>query len=480
MRLLAFTGVAIFSGLGLGWTLLHLVLNRESLGRVFHLVLCAGMGWGGLALVGFYWMLAGGRLGLSVVLAVTLAGWVGLLLLRRSRQRTKPEKSARFSSVDIFQLGLIGLGVLFAFVLAVSKPPDTWDAVANWDFKARVLFQERTLYTDSLLPGDESSARVHPRPRHALGWPLLAAGYSSLVGGYDDRALPIMTAIMFALLLGAIYGAHRQIRTQSLSLFACVLLVCIPFLYYGSLFRMLLIGGKKSNVLNGNADLPLAFFFFLGGTALYFWMRENSSRWLVASALFMTFGAYIKNEGLALYVVVLIVTAAYSAVQLRKKFLRSVSIYAGVSLPLLAPWLYFRTLLPLEPAEERMLFDSAHFGLMLDQLPTMVGFFFREAANVTHWGLLWYLLPIAMIGYRRTLVRTEVRYVGLTLLTGLGVYALALAAAPVGDLGRAFFTNRTVGRLLFHFAPITVFFLMGLIWPSDHAETSNPDLEQQS
>jgi hypothetical protein len=284
-----------------GCTVTRTIFRRTEIARIEEAVLAFGFGLGFAPLLMFYLALAGARLSLRNILFVFAPLILTALVdIGRRLRRPLPEQSAPRAPLSPLERGLIvaiASAVVFAFVLVASKPFDTWDAVTTWGFKAKVLSHEQTIYTDAFLDQDGSLTRIRPRPQYPLGWPMLEHLAGLFAGGFDETKLKLVGAMFFGLLIMAMYAACRTWHSRIHSLFACLLLVSIPFIYYQSAFRILLVGGKKSAVLGGMADLPLACFVFLSAILLFRWVENQRVSWLIGAAVFAACAAFTKNEG---------------------------------------------------------------------------------------------------------------------------------------------------------------------------------------
>ncbi|MBI3948968.1 MAG: hypothetical protein HY314_00715 [Acidobacteria bacterium] len=450
-----------------GYAIKRLIFRRIETSRIEEMTLALGFGLGFTPLLMFDLAFAGARLSprnllllLSLLVSISLAfvwrGFRGIRLIRATSR-------VRLSPLERALTALIVSAVVFAFVLALSKPFDVWDAVTTWGFKAKVLYHEQTIYTDAFLDRDGALTRIRPRPQYPLGWPMLEYLVAVFVGAFDESNLKFVSALLFGLLVLAMYAACRTWFPRRHALLACALFVSIPFIYYQTVFRLLLVGGKKSAILGGMADLPLACFVFLSATSLFHWFIRPVPAYLVTAAVFSAAAGFTKNEGLAISAVMMGTLGLFILVHRQTRSWSSLATFMLIWLVLVGPWLLFQQTLPLELQAVRFVWSGAEVVRTLHTLPRVTRFFVQEAGNFLSWGLIWMLWVVLSLLSRRQMLATPLKYLYVIILGGLLVDLLVVALAPVGNVQRAFFQSRTLARLLFHFAPLAIFLILQMM-----------------
>jgi hypothetical protein len=449
-----------------GFAVKELLYRRTETNRVEAMALVLGFGLGFTPLLMFYWAFTGARLhpGNLLLLPVPFAVVAVALGWRRWRRGGRLNVVAwpRLSGLEWGLVTLIGCSVVFVTLLMLSKPLDIWDAVTSWGYKTKVLYYEQTIYTDSFFCPPDKPARVRLHPTYPLGVPLLQSLVASFIGAFDETKVKFVSVLFYVLLMLSMYGLSRRWLTRTQSLLACAVLLSIPFIYYQTIFRILLIGGKKSNLLGGMADLPLACFVFLSTMALFRWFESAAPVHLISAAVFSAMAGFMKEEGLAIAVVLSGTVLLFAMMHRRDRPLIHTSFFFAPWLVLMAPWLYFRSTLPPDAHLERWegeLFDVLR---LMQQLPESLGFFLREASHLLHWGMMWVLfLVLSLLGLRQTKT-TDVKYLYLIILGSLACDCLVVALVPVTDLERTYYESRAVGRFFFHVAPVAVFLMFHL------------------
>lgn len=449
---------------GYGFT--RLIFRRVELPRLHRTTLTLGFGLSLAPLLMFDLGLAGAPLTLTHVLLLlspfmvlsVVVGW------KRWSSINTQTAVAPLSSWEKTMMALILSSALFAFVFAMSKPFDVWDAITTWGFKAEVLYHEQTVYAEALLDRADDLTRIQPRPQYPLGWPLQQLLAALFLGRFDAAPIKFVVGLFFGLLMLATYTTARLWFPRPLALLGCALLLSLPFIYYQSVFRILLVGGKKSAILGGLADLPLAVFVFLSLTALYRWFVQAEAAHLISAAVFSAAAAFTKNEGLALSVVILATLAFFIFRHRQTHTWRAWVLFASIWALLIGPWLWFRQQLPVEQAVARLQWNMDVIIRLGQNVPVVIGFFLSEAANVFSWGLIWVLWLTLSLQQWRLIRHTAIKYIYVIILGCLAADVMAISLAPVSDVKRAFFESRAVARLWFQLAPSVVFVMLHLLY----------------
>lgn len=460
-----------------------MIFRRVQLPRLHHLTLTLGFGLALTPLLMFNLALTGVALTTPHVLLL-LSPLMALSLVVGWKQWPLVNAQARIAPLSSWEkamLTLIAGSVLFAFLLAMSKPFDVWDAVTTWGFKAQVLYHEQTVYAESLLDQADALTRVQPRPQYPLGWPLQQHLAALMLGRFDAAPIKFTVGLFFGLLILASYTTARVWFPRPLALLGCALLLSLPFIYYQSVFRILLVGGKKSAILGGLADLPLACFALLSLTALYRWFVHAEAAQLISAAVFSAAAAFTKNEGLALSVIILAMLPFFIFHHRHTHRWRAWFLFASIWAILIGPWLWFRQHLPVEQAVARLEWNMDAIIRLGQNAPSVIGFFLAEAANLFSWGLIWVLWLVLSLQQWRFIRETAIKYLYVIILGCLAADMLVVSLAPVSNIKRAFFESRAIARLLFQLAPIVVFVMLHLLhqhWREPIQRASSPRSEE--
>ena len=215
------------------------------------------------------------------VLAI-LALFVGVRFpVRAEPEPTAPRVRPRWP--EAFWAAAAILGVLLYAFHALTEPMWAGDFLAIWGLKGKSFFGAAA-FVPHLF---EDPAFGFTHPEYPVGLPLLYAGMALAVGAWDDHALALLFPCFLAATLLVLYGfLRRRGASAAVALAATALLANFQGLY--------------SAFLTGMADVPLALAFLLLATSLAdAWdARHDGALRRVAAASFLAAG--IKNEGLLL------------------------------------------------------------------------------------------------------------------------------------------------------------------------------------
>ncbi|MDF1800873.1 MAG: hypothetical protein P1V81_17005 [Planctomycetota bacterium] len=319
----------------------------------------------------------GGRLLLLLPAGFGLAAW----LKRRPDHAPLPPRApggfleagpAHFAALALLAL-LVGL-VLFT---AASAPTHLFDPTFHFAFKGKVLFHEG-LSVDAFADAEGHVGRVMTHPSYPPGIGLFQLLPSWVGGEFSPHGARALLAL-FALAPAAWLHAALLPRGRGAALTAALLWLSLPVLFYlrvpnpesskalvglvvGPELGESLLGGKgwraaDGPVLDGGGDLPLAAFFF--GALVHLWRllrvgAKADRADLVSVALCATGMLLVKNEGLALLVLLLAITPLVLGLEAlvargrrlpwRNLGLGSLALVLGAVLTL--PWFAFESHVP--------------------------------------------------------------------------------------------------------------------------------------
>ncbi|RMG52462.1 MAG: hypothetical protein D6723_08710, partial [Acidobacteria bacterium] len=384
-QLVAFAGLILL----IGYLVERALFRRHRLSPMDEMVLALGLGLGLAPLAMFDLAFLGASLsprnlwslfGPWALISAISAG----RRLRRARWSgtIRPALSTGEKALITVMVGAL----VFVTIFVLSKPFDVWDAVVTWGWKAHVLYHERTIYSPSFLDHEGMLTRIRPRPQYPLGLPLLESLAATIMGTWNEPGVKSVIILFVVLLMSSLYAACRLGASRKQALFSSALIVTVPLLSYQTIFRILLVGGKKSALLGGLADVPLACFFFLSAVCAYRWLLRPRLAWLIAAALFGAAAGFTKNEGLAMSALLAGALIVFHLRQGRRRAWLPLFAFAGVWMLVLGPWLVFRQTLPPEPAMARFQWSGAEVMRTAHNLPEVALAFLREAGRLTAWG----------------------------------------------------------------------------------------------
>ncbi len=345
--------ILIFVGLAfLGYGLLR-VHRCDAIGRFERLLLGLALSLGLAPLILFFVLLAGGSLGLISFWPIAAGAGLGFGLWARDVYRSgwsRPQWPA---------LGPVTLPTIFSFilvavisVLAIEKlvfvtiqgfafPTYFWDAVANWNYRAKILHALGRLdlnpQSDTFLGAGEA--------HYPLGPSLFRAWLATLVGRWSEPAVAAHSIATYVLLFGIIWIRLSKTIGRLSGLILAYFTISIPLMVY--------------HAYAGYADLMVAFFFAACLIYGYEYLLSRNAFPGLVSALFLASVLFTKNEGIVLVLPVLTVTVLV-VLWSGRVTLKAAAVYLGIAVGLAAPWIALKAYFGLPYAPTK-----AHAGLGL-------------------------------------------------------------------------------------------------------------------
>ncbi len=360
-----FQTILIFVGLSfLGYGLLQVSRSTE-VRRGERLLLGLALSLGLIPLILFFTLLAGGSLGLIpswlIVAGASLGfGLWGLDVYRSgwSRPQWPASKLPTLpTAVSIVLAGIIAVLVMeklvFVTIQGFAFPTYFWDAIANWNYRAKILHAVGRLdlnpQSDTFLGGGGT--------HYPMGPSLFRAWVTTLMGKWSEPAVAAHSLVTYGLLFGIIWIRLSKMIGWLFSLVFAYLTVSIPLMVY--------------HAYAGYADLLVAFFFAACLIYGYEYLVARDPLSGVVSALFLASALFSKNEGIVLVLPAIMVTVV-AALWSGRVTLRSAAIYFGIAIGLILPWIALKAYfgLPYAPTETHAGF-AFHLG-GLTQLFTVV------------------------------------------------------------------------------------------------------------
>lgn len=439
-----FSGILIVLGLTLvGYSL---IWPFSSIGiRISErLLLGAAISLGLIPLFLFYGLLAGGRLGIFSPWVLMTGAVLGFALWVVDLRHARQQRAGRFippvhhprSRYQVLLVGIIAIllieKVFFVAIQGFSFPTYFWDAIDNWNYRAKVLYS--TGYLD-LDPRSETFLGGG-KPHYPMGPSLLRAWMATLVGHWSEKVVALHSMMAYILLFAMIWNRlSRSIGRRDSFLFA-YLAVSLPLMVH--------------HAYSSYADLLLSLFFT--GCLIYGYEYLITKDRLsgIVSAFFLVSSLFTKNEGLVLIFPVVMV-AMLVAIWQRRLLFRSACFYVGAAVFLILPWviLKFYFGLSLTPNEEKFVFE-----VHLNGLVKIFDVLFRQGS----FNLFGPLLIVSTLFYSTIWWRTELRLLAFAVFLFLG----AILGVFLLSGNYAFLENQmTINRSLMLFMP-PYLYLVGL------------------
>lgn len=470
----AFASIVIVAVIG--YALVLFIFRTKSTRSVgLNFVLSLGLGFGFLAECCLICLALAGRMNFRLVyVAFVLAiagilykkGWAGFsrfLRLHPLRELLAERgKSGRHLSEQL--LAGAGISIIAVIVIVVSfnllaRPMHQFDSRAIWGMKAKVLFHERTIFSEAIV----NASSNHPHPRYPLLLPIAEGWVFENMGQADDRVVRLLFLWFFIGLILCTYELQRRLAGKMAALWCVCALLVTPFLYSG-----LTEGGASS----GYADVIASFYITTSALAMILWLKEGDWAFALVGAILAACVALTKNEGLVFAANLFLTTAVFSLVgkgrrepgnRVKSKLaarlsgnsarLYCLALYVLIVAVMLLPWFYVRSDLPKFFDENYAQYlNYRDIAAGMHRLPQILKTFAAELLDFKVWGVIWILIAFSLGGIGRTWRRNA--YFILTLMAlQLASYLAVFIITPNELAGQL---SSALSRLLLHILPLGV------------------------
>ena len=318
-----------------GWFLIGAVAGVKMRGGwagAVRLAAGTGIGWAVAAGVYFLWRISGAEIGIAyrIVDCVVVPGALGLVYARWQTQSASPLPPVQ-GRWSLWVIGLVILtlvigaaAVVATLKMALAEPIGSWDANAIWNLKARFMYR-----------GGEGWTRMFAKeiwfshPDYPLMLPASVARLWTYIG-HETPAAPIGVGVGFTILSMALVF-------MGVGWLCGIVPACVG---------MMLLAGNEVFVWYGGtqvADVPLSF-FVLGAiiflTAALQRVQEGGEtpplRMMAVAGVCAGLGAFVKNEGLAICVLLVVACAVATMIFRRWKLFAAMMIGIVLGLTLVA------------------------------------------------------------------------------------------------------------------------------------------------
>jgi len=448
----------------IGYAFALLIFRRARISGVTLFLLSIGLGFGILAEFCYLFLMFSRKIPFqslysliapSLILVLFMkrrawgASWESLAsqcweLARTFGKEPLPKRLLVLSAVVV----VITIVAITSFNL-VARPAYQFDSRAIWLQKAKILYHERTIFSDAVV----DIARNHPHPRYPLLLPMTQSWVFYHMQETDDRAGRLLFLLFFVGLLAATYELSKTESTKRVAAFSLFLLLLVPFMYSG------ILPGTAS----GYADLILSFYITSSALMMALWLKERKLVFVLAGAFLAAACAMVKNEGLVFAGNLLILTAIFS---LEKGWLarrkEGVLLFFVITGLLLAPALSVRSRLPAF-LDENYLAHATPAAIIagVSRVPKTFSGFIREFSDFSDWGVFWLLIGVAAVQCVMTRRRIPLFILALILVQVFAYFAIFIITPndPAGQmrdaLSRLFYHVSSLGAALvaFQLAP---------------------------
>lgn len=431
-----------------GWNILYFAfLRRNGFHLAESLALSYGLGVGFVTLE----MLIFSFFGISFQPGTIIAPWVPLFFINAliHFREGMPEMAVgkkdqrQNSRLLAFLLAATSLQILYTFFRALIKPMESYDAIAIYAIKAKII------YVAKMIPPDffGQLAKIFPHPDYPINIPLAEALTYISIGGMNDQLVKIIFPLFFLAVLCTLYYGIRRSSTRTYALLFTFILASIPqFSAYAT---------------NGYHDMVLSFYTFGSVLFLILWFEDRGSLgFLMLSAIMAGLAGWTKNEGLLYCITDLLVLLAFLAANRRtvtKKELGCALAYLGIICAISAPWAIAKARAHVTNEEiDLARIAPAYVAGQLYKIKVILYEFQKEFFGPKKWLIIWPVAALAIAFNIKKAFKGTGKYIALSLCLTIGGYILFYMISKVEV---AYFVSKTWSRFLLHFLPLVVYWV---------------------
>ncbi len=325
-----------------------------------------------------------------------------------SQEKTKKVPNSLGKKV---MLAIIWSLLVFKLVFVVSHilyvPTYFDDAFAHWNYRAKIIFYEKSLNMDP-------ESEIFLGGTHKIHYPLyiqLFKAYMMIaIGDWSEAIAKLISSLYAFFLLIMVYLNLKNLRLEFLRLLAIYLIASIPlFLIHAA---------------SNYADLTISFFFTSAGIYLCRWLESKNNAFLIVSACLLGIANFTKNEGIILYTPSFIITLLFFLVSQKKglqEIIKQALVYISTTLIFCIGWLYINWKFGLG-------FDESGKSANLEFHPEAFSLLYDKLLFEGEYNLFWLGLCLLVIAGWKILKEPPLRYnfflIGVVLFASLLPFVL--------------------------------------------------------
>lgn len=405
----------------IGASIVPFFVNSKKTSYVFILSLFWIVGFGGLGLQMFYYVL----LKIPWNILYIISPWIIPFILSMRKLKSESFTIPKFKGTIIEKLLLafiLGL-LVFTCIESIIRPLHTWDGWSSWLLRSKIYYYDKTV---------SPSYFHYALDEYPPVIPLVGTFFYQMNGGPDDRLVLLLYFMSYASLGGIFYGTARNFVSQKISLLFTFLLL--------STQNIIRHGGRYEA---GQGDLTVGLCIFASCALLYQFTKDKSAKTLSLFLILLAVTAQIKSDALpAIFFMALI-----SFIFIVKNKLFSLIPFLTLTPLILAPWELFKISNHLPP---HLLFRQGFF-FEPDHAQIALTIMIKEFFNFQNWSLLWIVLLITVLLRFKKL--KGIWIFALILFLQWVAYFIVFLITPVDPTLHA---SNIINKLYLHIAPLAV------------------------
>ena len=344
-------------------------------------------------------------------------------------------------------IAMIALLIAYAFLMAMVRPIESYDSVAIWSMKAKILYLTRPVPSGFFTALKAKFAGAHPD--YPLLVPLSEVWFYIFRNNFNDLLVKVIFPLNFTAFLALFYAfLKKALSNRTLAL---------TFTFMLSSIRQF-----SNYATNGYADLQMAVYASLTFLALYLWIRDKGDAYLLVAFFSCVFAFWTKNEGAVVLLGFILVLALhiFGKIKNSKSAIggyRNAIVAAAILGILLMAWSLFKVKMGLQnDIVNAQVFTRYSISNAFGRLAAIFYEYQRQAFGIKYWNLAWVLFILASVFGSRKLFSEERRYVTIPIFFILLCYTVIYLITPQ-DL--VWHLRKSASRLLIHILPLALFYV---------------------
>lgn len=395
-----------------------------------------------------------GLFGINFNSPIIVLAWLPLILFNIPKYRSvaidiqpKGAEPFKFSPFEKLIFSLLAFEVLYTFFRSMMKPIESFDSVAIWALKAKVL------YLANVIPANffQTIGRIFlsAHPDYPLLAPFSQVWFYEFIGRFNDYLVKMIFPLDFLAFLLVFYGALKKaVSDRKIAL----------------LFTFLLASIKQFNdyATNGYADLQLAIYASITFIFFFMWVKYKKNSYFTMAVISCAFAFWTKNEGgavllTALAVIVCMALSRSGSARLRFLDLRGYLYALAFLLVILAAWYLFKASLHLQNDVVNITdINNLNPKVFYQRITPILYEYQIQVFGLKKWNIVWIVFLYMIITRFTKLSLKEYGYIGIPVFMILAFYTSTYFLTP-NDI--RWQLSMSMSRLFIHILPLSVFFI---------------------
>lgn len=430
----------------IGWNVLYVLSGRKGLSSLYTAEMLGFSYLLGIGIISMQ-MFVMGLFGIKFTTIAILLPWVPLVVINAKRMSLRMPRLLLVPPRDFALIALIALQTGYNFFRALIKPIESYDAVAIYGLKSKIMYLAGGISGDFFRNVTSNFHGAHAD--YPLLIPLSTTWVYTFLGSFNEILVKALFPLFYMSLIFIFYGIMKRItKNRSFSLLFTFLLASIKQVSDYSTIAV--------------ADLALGIYFAVSLLYLYLWFRERGkSVFLNLSLTGSLLMIWTKNEGTALVFITLFILLVYTLSNrqnFKKKEIAHVFFYAFAAILMLAGWAAFKNWRGLVNENFNLsMINPKNLIAHIKTLPAILYGYQKEFFGLKKWNIFW-IISIAVFAWQfKKIFSGYIKYITCAIiLFFIGYFSMYLFSAAVEI---RYFVRVTASRFLLHIFPVVMFWL---------------------